>query len=51
MSFEDPFVASGIASKTGGADRDQLAPTMDSVEEEDSPHPSFEIDVSVMRTS
>ena len=46
MSFEDPFVASGIASKSGGADRDQLAPTMDSVEEDDS-NPSFEVDVSI----
>ena len=47
MSLGDPFEAFGISLKTGGADRDKFAPTMDSVEEEDAPNPSFEIDVSI----
>ena len=41
----DPFAAAGIAARTDGAERDRLAPTMDSVEEEDATNPSFDISV------
>ena len=46
--MEDPFIASGIASRTV-IDRDPLAPTMDSDEEEGipAPNPSFEAIVSL----
>ena len=52
MGKEDPFIVSGIAT-TATFDRDPLAPTMDTMDDDEEdipvPNPSFEAIVSVIR--